>query len=538
MLKKCFFLFILVFFVTSLVLQAQITAIYPKNNSTIQETTPTLKWNDFSAKKSPVYRVFIWKVINGFSKTKIMTSGSTSVSSFSLRYVYSNGTRERKISIPKGYLKKGYTYIWQVKPFSVLNQQGMPNSISINRFMFTIGNSGGMTKAPTPVTATVSSADIVFDFNKLGQDLSVKVGMLKFAKLPDGLITPRGSHTAFSIFGKLKYRFDLAKPIFFGTPGLVVKLSNGKTLKVDYDRNKLGTFKKLYDINFDIYHDTPGFDNYSGNNFLDKSGTCLGIVFTVKNFFESVDFGTNKGVNILKVKPMDVLKVILKKKRFCAPDSKNMRDFSLKHKDKLKKIMSFNHLDNLNPMALGPSLKSVFNLDDDRKTFRKFCNALSKGELPLLAMYQNKKVKRFKIPFIKRNITFKLSGAGHAMLVYRIYEFSKKSLMCIYDPNILYSPKRPYHTYITYTANKKHGAFAYHAEKGSFYDTNFASKYKSFFLMPSSKLLFSLSGILSDSWKKVNNFLNDIVTKVVNFINPIISKVTQKLSKIKIKWPF
>lgn len=452
----------------------------------------TLKWQDVSA---PGYKVYLWYE-NSAGKVPIQPLLSTTSS----------------VTVPASMLSNEASFFWQVHPSGSF--AGVQPSETV---MFKIGK---------PLAAQ-NNGDILFNFDDLCKSFNVDASGTKVI-LPPGLVDRNGNSEAAVSGGKIKVRFDLAE-LFDPSKDQTVDV-NSKKLVFSYDKVKLGNFKAAHDCGFDIYTDTPNFDNWSGTALLTGGGTCLGVVFTVKNFFESVDYGTTTGIDILKMKAFDFAKYLAKSQRFCAPDSQNMREFSDKHKDVLKKYMEYNHMDNLNPTNLDDALKGMFDFNNDQKTFNNYVKDLQEGKPALLSMFKYAYTKSLKIPLIGKSLTFHKPEAGHAMMVYRIYEFEKHSLLCIYDPNILYKKESPVHSAITYDASIKNGAYVYLNENWP----SSMAEYKSFAHMKNSRFLFAFTGLIAESWSKVNDFANDVIDKVKSFV----AQNLPKISLPKISWPF
>ncbi len=477
---------------------AQLQLDIPKDKSVFKNLKNiTLKWQDISA---PGYKVYLW-MDTPSGKVPVKPVQST------------NAT----YTIPSSELENDTSYFWQIQPVGSFS--GVKTSMT---YMFTIG------KSISAIISAKNNADILFNYQDLCGSFDVNASGSNVI-LPPGLVDRNGKSEATVSGGKVKLRFDLAK-LFDPSRPMPVRVSASESLQFSYDKEKLGKYIGAHDCGFDIYTDTPNFDNWAGTALLTDGGTCLGVVFTVKNFFETMDYNTSKGINILKMKPLDFAKYLAKKERFCAPDSQNMREFSTKHDKILHKYMEYNHVDNLNPTNLDDALKGMFNFDNDQKTFRKYCNDLDNGKPALLSMFKHSFSKSFKIPIIGKTLTFNKPEAGHAMMVYRVYEFEKNSLMCIYDPNILYKESSPRHSAITFDSSQKHRAFKYLKERGM----TSAGEYKSFAHMKNSRFLFAFTGLISESWTKVNDIVSDVFNKVKSFCAQNLPKI--KLPKLS--WPF
>ncbi|MCK5686458.1 hypothetical protein KAJ27_20145 [bacterium] len=473
---------------------AQLQLDSPKDKTVFSSLrNVTLKWQDIGA---PGYKIYLWKDTPAGKEPVQPMQSITST-----------------YTIPSSKLAKDTLYLWQVQPVGSFS-----GTKSSPTYVFTIGKA----------ISAQNTGDILFNYKDLCGSFNVNASGSKVI-LPPGLVDRNGKSEAVVSGGKVRLRFDLAK-LFDPSKPMPVTVSSSKTLQFSYDKAALGKYIGAHDCGFDIYTDTPNFDNWSGTALLTGGGTCLGVVFTVKNFFESMDYGTSNGINILNMKAFDFAKYLAKKERFCAPDSQNMREFSVKHDKVLHKYMEYNHMDNLNPTNLDDALKGMFNFDNDQKTFKKYCEDLDDGKPALLSMFKHSFSKSIKIPIIGKKLTFNKPEAGHAMMVYRVYEFEKNSLMCIYDPNILYKENSPKHSAITFDSSKKHGAFKYLNENWP----SSMAEYKSFAHMKNSRFLFAFTGMIAESWSKVNDIVNDVVDKVKSFV----AQHLPKISLPKLSWPF
>jgi len=173
---------------------------------------------------------------------------------------------------------------------------------------------------------------------------------------------------------------------------------------------------EVIDSGLHIVKNTPNFSNYSGKNLLDKEGTCLGMSITVKRFYQD-------GA-----------------KKYTHGKYKNLREFSIAEKDKVKRIMSRNHFRNIDLWEL---LNDLF--ERNKSTYKAIKKSLKKKR-PAFIVLRNK-----ILDYILRKVKF----TGHAILGYKMIDTKDYALVLCYDPNIHYKTPFRSSTICVYDKRKK-----------------------------------------------------------------------------------
>jgi len=222
------------------------------------------------------------------------------------------------------------------------------------------------------------------------------------------------------------------------------------------DPETLGGFEEAVRTQFDPFADAPSFANFSGGGLAELTrGTCLGIVLTVKLFFEHVEYGEKPGIDADALTPGDVVESMLSGRPLVFRSSLGFRDLAGKRTQFVTELMSALHLENLNPMNWSQAVRTVLNADDE-DVEAAVCSDLKEGRRGVVAGFRlRKKVAKAGDELY----SFALLDSGHAFLVYRGWRFEKATFLAVYDPNIEYMRSAPPQTLLLFADGERPAYF-------------------------------------------------------------------------------
>lgn len=190
---------------------------------------------------------------------------------------------------------------------------------------------------------------------------------------------------------------------------------------------------------FDIYRDTPAFDNFSGKTFVSKGGTCLGMDVILKSMYENVEFDPNPRPDW-----QDRVKDALNGGKTTIYGYKDFRELSEKEPEKLKNLMEVGHFKNFALHNIGTTLGQRLGLEATNGHYKLLQSNLALGKPAVMGLYNMTDGKVLK----------NLDG-GHAMMAYKSVEFENKTVFWMYDPNFEYNEKYNTHRQTMMVYDKK-----------------------------------------------------------------------------------
>lgn len=182
---------------------------------------------------------------------------------------------------------------------------------------------------------------------------------------------------------------------------------------------------------FDIYRDTPSFDNWGGKSFINKGGTCLGMDVIVKHFHENIQFRSGP------VDTQEQLARALLGQRMVVSGYADFREMSEKREAFLKNWMVAGHLQNFHPDNIVKGIGNLFGGEFPRLQRGLILENLRLGKPAIIGIYNSKSPQAFgrDVPVVR-----KLEN-GHAIMAWKSVDFERKTLFFIYDPNVVYQKK-------------------------------------------------------------------------------------------------
>lgn len=229
----------------------------------------------------------------------------------------------------------------------------------------------------------------------------------------------------------------------------------GQPIEIPLVSDREGPSHFIRDVSpgFDPYRDTPSFANFSRSLFSRLTqGTCVGIVLAVKLFHESVDFSDRAGMSAEQLAPADLIESMVGGRRLVVSSSPDFKELSRKRADLVMSLMSELHFENLSPGNIKASLRAILLDDWAARTEKELWRQLSRGKLGLVAGFR---LRRKVVKTLEDLVSFTLLDSGHAMLVYRGWQFKDATVFAVYDPNYEYFPERPLVTVLVFRRGGK-----------------------------------------------------------------------------------
>jgi hypothetical protein len=196
--------------------------------------------------------------------------------------------------------------------------------------------------------------------------------------------------------------------------------------KLGYDEKTWGRFIDVFDTGFDIYNDTPVFENFSGK-IISRGGTCLGMCWLIVYYYENINFEEGGSTDV-----KEILAAIAHVGKLTIHGFKNFREFSKKDVEKMKKVMEITHLENFAPETMIQSIPGSQGLLPAGGERNALLNNLEIGKLANIAFFHRKPIK------IGGVTIFNKPENGHALFTYKAIRFGSNVLFYMYDPNVIY----------------------------------------------------------------------------------------------------
>jgi hypothetical protein len=203
-------------------------------------------------------------------------------------------------------------------------------------------------------------------------------------------------------------------------------LEDLKSMKADASWGKP---LKSFDTGFNVYKNTPGFENFAGK-IISRGGTCLGMCWLVKYYYENVQFEKGGSTDV-----KDILAAIAKLKKTTIHGAENLREFSTGEEEKMKKVMEVTHLENFAPETIVQSIAGGQGAINQEAQKNLLLENLSDGKLAMIGLYDMKPLE------VAGQTVAKKPGNGHCIIAYKSIDFENKTLFFVYDPNVVYNEK-------------------------------------------------------------------------------------------------